>query len=263
MKSNIKQQTDPVRGAARETDDDKPAARKGQKRLPRAERQALVLSKAAAYFAEHGLTAQTRAIAEACGISQRLLYSLFPSKAALVEAVYEREVAGIFKAMWFVELQDRSVPLEKRLVKFYCDYYETVLTHRWLRLILYSSLADLRMAPTYTNAIVTHTLEIVMGEAADALKKGLPQNRDEVAEIGWMLHGAVSHLAIRRRIYANENPTSVKQVIEMTVKAFLVSLPALLPDAQALASSASAMPSLFGPAQAKKVAETRSRKART
>jgi AcrR family transcriptional regulator len=260
MKPNVKQQTEPGRGAAHESDDGKSVARKGPKRLPRAERQVLVLSKAAAYFAEHGLTAQTRAIAEACGISQRLLYSLFPSKAALVEAVYEREVAGIFKAMWFVELQDRSVPLEKRLVTFYCDYYETVLTHRWLRLFLYSSLADLRMAPTYTNAIVAHALEIVMSEAAHALEKGLPENRDEVAEIGWMLHGAVSHLAIRRRIYANENPTPVKKVIEMTVKAFLASLPALLPD---LPGSAHAMPGIIGDTQAKKAAETRSRKART
>src|ERR1700733_9543019 len=51
--------------------------KKVPQRLPRAERQARVLAKAAEYFAEHGLNAQTRAIAEACGISQRLLYSLF------------------------------------------------------------------------------------------------------------------------------------------------------------------------------------------
>jgi hypothetical protein len=47
---------------------------KTPQRLPRAERQARVLEKAAEYFAEHGLNAQTRAIADACGVSQRLLY---------------------------------------------------------------------------------------------------------------------------------------------------------------------------------------------
>jgi AcrR family transcriptional regulator len=237
MKSKTKQSAEPGLHAAPGQTSGKAAAKTGPKRLPRAERQALVLSKAADYFAEHGLNAQTRAIAEACGISQRLLYSLFPSKAALVEAVYNREVAGIFKAMWFVELKDRSVPLEKRLVTFYRDYYETVMTRRWLRLFLYSSLADLRMASTYTNAIVAHALEIVVTEVAYDARKGVPANPDELAEIGWILHGAVSHLAIRRRIYANENPMPVKKVIEMSVKSFLASVPALLPDLPELADS--------------------------
>lgn len=198
-------------------------------RLPRAERRALVLAKAAEYFAEFGLSAQTRAIAEACGVSQRLLYSLFPSKDALIEEVYEREIEGLFKAIWFVKLKDRSVPLEARLNEFYRDYYESLLTRRWLRLFLYSSLGGLRMAPTYTNAIVTHTLELVVHEAAHDAKRGVPANLDELTEIGWILHGAVSHLAIRRRIYSNENTTTPEHVIEMSVRSFLASIPALLP----------------------------------
>jgi hypothetical protein len=93
----------------------RPAKKGARQGLPRAERQTLVIAKAAEYFAEHGLNAQTRAIAQACGVSQRLLYSLFPSKAALIDAVYEREMAELFDAMWFVKLRDRSVPLGKRL----------------------------------------------------------------------------------------------------------------------------------------------------
>ena len=135
----------------------KPSSVKTAQRLPRAKRQELVLAKAADYFAEHGLDAQTRAIAEVCGVSQRLLYSLFPSKAALIEEVYNREIAGIFKAIWFVNLKDRSVPLETRLVAFYGDYYETLLTRRWLRLFLYSSLEGLQMrVPTRTPWSRTH-----------------------------------------------------------------------------------------------------------
>lgn len=234
MKSNTKK---PARAARAATGDAAGAARGGRaaqnrpRRLPRTERQALVLAKAAEYFAEHGLNAQTRAIAEACGVSQRLLYSLFPSKAALIEEVYNREIAGIFKAIWFVNLKDRSVPLEQRLVAFYRDYYESLLTRRWLRLFLFSSLAGLRMAPTYTNAIVTHALEIVVTEAAHDTGRGVPANPDELTEIGWTLHGAVSHLAIRRRIYANDNSTPPEQVIAMNVRAFLAAVPSLLPEA--------------------------------
>jgi len=205
---------------------------RARQRLPRAERQELVLAKAAEYFSEHGLNAQTRAIAQACGVSQRLLYSLFSSKEALIEEVYKREIAGLFNAIWFVRLKDRSVPLEARLIEFYRDYYESLLTRRWLRLFLYSSLGGLHMAPTYTDAVVTHALEIIVREAAHDAKLGLPETLDELTEVGWMLHGAVSHLAIRRHLYENSNTTPPERVIEMSVRAFLASLPAVLPAQQ-------------------------------
>jgi AcrR family transcriptional regulator len=220
----------PHRGKRSGPDKAKRPTKKTPQRLPRAERQALVLAKAAEYFSEHGLDAQTRAIAEACGVSQRLLYSLFASKAALIEAVYNREIAGLFKAIWFAELKDRSIPLEARLNAFYRDYYETLLTRRWLRLFLFSSLAGLRMAPTYTDAVVTHALEIIVGEAAHDAGRAVPADKARLTEIGWLLHGAVSHLAIRRRIYANDNATPPEEVIAMSVRAFLASIPAMFPE---------------------------------
>src|SRR5260370_24489611 len=220
----------------RETDEARASVKRPMKkapqRLPCAERQARVLAKAAEYFSEHGLDAQARAIADACGVSQRLLYSLFDSKAALIEEVYNREIAGLFKAMWFVALKDRSVTLEDRLNAFYRDYYETLLTRRWLRLFLFSSLAGLRMAPTYTNAVVTHALEIIVGEAAHDAGRAVPTDKAQLTEIGWLLHGAVSHLAIRRRIYANDNATPPEAVIAMNVRAFLATVPAILPEAE-------------------------------
>ncbi|WP_410833321.1 hypothetical protein [Paraburkholderia sp. SIMBA_030] len=47
--------------------------------------------------------------------------------------------------------------------------------------------------------------------------------------MGWLLHGAVSHLAIRRRIYSNDNTMPSGAVIAMHVRAFLASMPSLLP----------------------------------
>ncbi len=110
--------------------------RRSTARLPAAERRAQILEKAFDFFSEYGLTAQTRALAEACGVSQRLLYSAFPSKADLINAVYEANIAGPFKAVWFVQLRDRSKPVSERLVEFYREYYATILTRRWLRLVL-------------------------------------------------------------------------------------------------------------------------------
>jgi AcrR family transcriptional regulator len=211
----------------------KPAAsarlgRRPTARLPAPERRAQILGKAYEFFSEYGLTAQTRALAEACGVSQRLLYSVFPSKAALIEAVYEKEIAGVFKAHWFVLLQDRSQSMEQRLTAFYNDYYDTVLTRRWLRLFLYASLAEVEMAPTYIAALVTRLLETIVQEAA--LEAGLrrPRNKALQQELGWILHGAISHLAIRRHIYHGEAQVDAKKVIALQVRAFLHGLPALL-----------------------------------
>src|SRR5512140_2194690 len=109
-------------------------------RLPHATRRAQILAQAAEFFSEYGLTAQTRALADVCGISQRLLYRFFPNKAALIQEVYKTEIAGSFKAVWFAELSNRARPMEDRLNDFYGAYYEEVLTQRWLRLFLYASL---------------------------------------------------------------------------------------------------------------------------
>jgi AcrR family transcriptional regulator len=193
-------------------------------RLPHATRRAQILSQAAEFFAEYGLTAQTRALAEVCGISQRLLYRFFPNKAALIEEVYKAEIAGPFKAVWFADLCNRSRPVEERLNDFYRAYYDQVLTQRWLRLFLYASLADVGMAPAYISAIVTHMLEVIVQESAHELGLALPENKALCHELGWALHGAISHLAIRRRIYSNTNPPPAVAVIPMYVRVFLAGL---------------------------------------
>lgn len=193
-------------------------------RLPHAIRRAQILSQAAEFFAEYGLTAQTRALAEVCGISQRLLYRFFPNKAALIEEVYKAEIAGPFKAVWFADLCNRSRPVEDRLNVFYGAYYDQVLTQRWLRLFLYASLADVGMAPAYISAIITHMLEVIVQESAYELGLALPEDKALGHELGWALHGAISHLAIRRRIYSNTNPPPAAAVIPMYVRVFLAGL---------------------------------------
>lgn len=197
-------------------------------RLSAAERRAQILEKALEFFSEYGLTAQTRALADACGISQRLLYSAFPNKAALIEAVYESAIAGPFKAVWFAMLRDRSRPLEERLVDFYKEYFDSVLTRRWLRLFLYASLAEVDMAPTYIGAVIRTLLETMLEEAAHDAGLPLPVDSALRQEMGWILHGNISHLAIRRHIYRDGTSVEVDEVITLHVRAFLAAVPVLL-----------------------------------
>ena len=133
-------------------------------RLPPAQRKAQILARASEFFAEYGLTGQTRALAEACGVTQRLLYRYFPSKAALLAEVYGEAILAPFKAVWLVQFKDRSRPLEERLLTFYRNYYYGVLTRKWLRLFLYASLAEANMAPDYTQAIIMEMLETIVAE---------------------------------------------------------------------------------------------------
>jgi AcrR family transcriptional regulator len=203
-------------------------ARRSTPRLPHAERRAQILAKAVELFAEYGLTAQTRALAEACGVSQRLLYRFFPTKAALVDEVYRTEIVGPFKAAWFVQLGDRGRTMEHRLTEFYREYYAGVLTRRWLRLFLYASLAEVDIAPNYIAEIITRMLELIVVEAAHERGLRLSKDRTRCHELAWTLHGAVSHLAIRRHVYRSDNPVPVDDVIAMYVRAFLAGLPAAL-----------------------------------
>jgi len=202
--------------------------RRATVRMPAAERREQILKKAFEFFSEYGLTAQTRGLAEACGVSQRLLYSVFPNKSALINAVYESEIAGVFKAVWFVHLRDRSKPMEQRLNEFYREYYSAVVTRRWMRLFLYASLAEVEIAPTYIASIVMHLLETLMEEAVHEAGLCMPEDHAQLQEIGWILHGAVSHLAIRRHIYHDKTPFAAEKVIEIQVKSFLGGLKVIL-----------------------------------
>ncbi len=205
--------------------------RRATVRMPAARRREQILDKATEFFAEYGLTAQTRALAEACGVSQRLLYSAFPNKSALINAVYDTAIAGVFKAVWFLQLRDRSKPVEERLNRFYREYYDAVLTRRWMRLFLYASLAEIEMAPTYIASIIQHLLDTVMEEAAHEAGLAMPTTAAERQEIGWILHGAVSHLSIRRHIYRDQTPLDVERVLALQVKSFLGGLRAVLETA--------------------------------
>lgn len=204
-------------------------ARKATARMPAHERRAQILAKAFEFFSEYGLTAQTRALADACGVSQRLLYSAFPNKASLINAVYEQEIAGPFKAIWFVRLRNRDVPLRERLLNFYREYYDTILTRRWLRLFIYSSLAEVEMAPTYIAEIVLTLLKTIIEEAVADAGVRLPDDPAMVQELGWVLHGNISHLGIRRHVYRDTTALPVERVIEMHVTAFLAAIPLLCP----------------------------------
>ena len=214
-----------------------PTRRATKKPVPRMapeQRRALILQRAIEFFAEYGLTAQTRALADACGVAQRLLYRYFPSKAALLSEVYNEAIASPFKAVWRVQLKDRNRPWDERLTAFYISYFNELLTRRWLRLFLYASLAEARMAPDYNQAILLETLELIVAETAVDQKVELPKDRALLHELAYVLHGTVSHFAIRRHIYGASQNVAVERIIVMQARSFLAGFAEAAAEARAI-----------------------------
>jgi AcrR family transcriptional regulator len=211
-------------------------------RMAPADRKAMILTRATEFFAEYGLTAQTRALAAACGVAQRLLYRYFPSKAALLDEVYQQAIVAPFKAVWLVRLKDRTRPFEQRLAEFYRNYYADVLTRKWLRLFLYASLAEVRMAPDYIAAIILEMLKTIVEEAAHDQRVDLPRDAALLHEIGWVLHGAVSHFAIRRHLYAASRQISEDRVLALQMRMFLAGFAAVVAEARGFEANRKELP---------------------
>lgn len=191
------------------------------------DRRAQILEKAILFFSEYGLTGQTRHLAVACGVSQRLLYRYFPNKAALLDEVYREAIAKPFDETWLADLGDAAVPLHDRLRQFYARYTEAVLQRRWLRLFLYSALAENPMPAAYADSIVNRMLDVVVRIAARDLGAALPQDVEEVRRLGWTLHGAIVLGGIRRHIYRIIDDEAWQRESECAIDTFLAALPVM------------------------------------
>lgn len=191
------------------------------------DRRAQILEKAILFFSEYGLTGQTRHLAVACGVSQRLLYRYFPNKAALLDEVYREAIAKPFDETWLADLGDAAVPLRDRLRQFYARYTEAVLQRRWLRLFLYSALAENPMSAAYADSIVNRMLDVVVRIAARDLGAALPQDVEEGRRLGWTLHGAIVLGGIRRHIYRIIDDAAWQRESECAIDTFLAALPVM------------------------------------
>lgn len=110
--------------------------------MPVAERERHIVDGAITFFSEHGMDAQLRELAGAIGVTHTLVYHYFPTKQALVDRVYQEVFAGRWKKEWEALLDDRSLGVEDKLVRFYVDYARTVLTRDFVRIMVFSGLSD-------------------------------------------------------------------------------------------------------------------------
>ncbi|MDH5411681.1 MAG: TetR/AcrR family transcriptional regulator, partial [Alphaproteobacteria bacterium] len=69
--------------------------------------------------------------------------------------------------------------------------------------------------------IIKDLMETITRETALEQGVDLPDDPDVLHEIGWTLHGAVSHFAIRRHLYKASREVPADRVLAVQIAAFV------------------------------------------
>jgi AcrR family transcriptional regulator len=203
-----------------------PAADKTRRRLPRKEREKLIVAEAIRFFAEVGFEGQTRALADRLGVTQPLLYRYFPDKEALIERVYKEVFVNSWEARWLSTLQDRNRPLLDRLVDFYLSYSRANFSYERVRLFMFAGLKDGSIASRYMQHVRDQLFLPLCRElrAELGLNPDATPNLEEVEMVAG-LHGAVAYVGVRRWVYHAQTPADLAPVIAELVKTYLAGVP--------------------------------------
>ncbi|WP_239988660.1 TetR/AcrR family transcriptional regulator [Paramagnetospirillum kuznetsovii] len=199
---------------------------KARRRLPRNQREKLIVAEAIKFFAEVGFEGQTRALAQRLGVTQPLLYRYFPDKEALIDRVYKEVFLGGWDDGWRTALTDRSTPLADRLVAFYLSYTKANFSFERVRLFMFAGLKDESIANRYMSHVREHLfLPLCLEIRAEAkVARGAPVSPEEV-ELVAGLHGAIGYVGLRRWVYQAQMPDDLDGVIVELVRCYLSGLP--------------------------------------
>jgi AcrR family transcriptional regulator len=195
-----------------------------RRRLPPGDRRALILSGAISFFAEVGLEGTTRDLARRLGVTQSLLFNYFPSKADLLEAVYEAVYLDRLSPDWPTLVTDRSQPLRARILGFYTAYTRAIFTYEWMRIFMFSGLAGAELNRRYLGHLSGLVLAPLRAEIAAVATR--PPGMEDM----WNLHGGIVYIGIRRFVYQVPTPDDDLPAIEAAIDRFLADCldPALL-----------------------------------
>jgi len=203
-----------------------------RKKLKGEERERLIAQEAVRFFAEVGFGGDTRQLARRLGITQSLIYRYFPTKAALIDRVYNEVYMGRWNHYWETVLADRSVPLQDRLVRHYTDYAKAALNHDWVRVFMFSGLAGEDINLRYLQFLRNRVLEPICTELRAELK--LP-SVDDVAlteaevELVWGINARLFYFGQRRWIFNLPLDEDLDTMIQHTIEHFMAGAKVVVP----------------------------------
>lgn len=152
---------------------------------------------------------------------QALLYRYFPTKSDLIERVFTEIYARRWKPEWKVLLESTAGAVDDRLIRFYHDYYRTVLTYEWTRIFFFSGLLHSGIHKRSLEVIRRQIFLPIVGQMRGSLNLPTLEQQsatDRELELVWNLHASVFYCAIRRWILDMPSPLGEEATIELAVR---------------------------------------------
>ena len=202
-------------------------------RLTGQARERQIVQEAVRFFAEVGFDGDTRQLARRLGVTQSLIYKYFPSKAALIDRVYEEVYLGRWDPYWEIVIRDRSIPLEERLIRLYVAYAQAALTWDWVRIFMFSGLRGETINQKYLNVLRTKILEPIALEFRHELDlPSIDMVPFQIAEIEliWSINARVFYFGQREWIFNVPVEAPVEDMIALTIRHFVAGARVVLPE---------------------------------
>jgi len=195
-----------------------------RQRLQPGDRQHMILEGAISYFAEFGFDGRTRELAQHLGISQALLFRYFPSKAALIDRVYDVVFLNRWSAAWEDVIVDRAQPLASRLKSFYKDYNRSLDRYEVIRISLFSALRGESISERYLARIKDRLIHPIVLEFRHALALPsageLPVSAYE-EELVFSLHAMIIYAIMRKHVFHLGSVQDPDFMIDLYVDGFM------------------------------------------
>lgn len=181
----------------------------------------MIVSAAAGFFADNGLSGTLRSFAKEVSISPSLVFRYFPKKDDLIKAVYDDFILHQINFKWLETLTDRTCSIGSRLREFYYAYSELADNETWVKVALYSGLASHGFRP-YLNHYIDALIRTISGEIVAARE---PAGSREVTnvdvELTWHLHSTLNYALIRKYVHRSAPNLNIQHVIDIALDHFL------------------------------------------
>lgn len=204
-----------------------------RKRLSGEERERTIVHEAVKFFAEVGFNGDTRELARRLGVTQSLIYRYFPTKSALIDRVYQEVYVGRWNPYWETMITDRSMDLEDRLTRFYCDYARTSLSWDWVRIFMFSGLLGEDINKRYLEFLRTHILAPIAIEIRHSLKlpdvDKVPLKKAEI-ELVWGINARIFYWGQRHWIFDVPLEEDLDEMIKLTISHFVKGAEVVVPS---------------------------------
>lgn len=209
----------------------KPAGAVKKPRLRAEERQQQILHGAIRYFSEKGFAGHTRELSQRLGITQPLLYRYFKSKKDLIDKVYVHVFMGRWQPQWITLLEDPSLPLNERLIRFYQEYARATYQPEWIRIYMFAGLESTDLNRRYLQLIKKDLLTPCCRELrkyCGVEDDKMPVSEQEI-EFYWTLHDGLFYTAIRETIYHSPMEIEFGDKVRFAVDNFLAGAKTVYP----------------------------------